>query len=97
MELQILKNFTFQLKPINSNVRLSLSKSLVAQFVSIRLRQAQLDNSVITNLKNFTFQLKLIDSDVRLSLSKSLVALIFFSKLSVILRKSYQFIPIFIN
>ena len=52
MELQILKNFTFQLKPINSNVRLSLSKYLVAQFVSTRLRQAQLDKDGIINLKN---------------------------------------------
>ena len=60
MELQILKNFTFQLKPIDYNVRLSLSKSLVAQFVSIRLhfgkaqhKLAQLDKSGIINLKHF--------------------------------------------
>ena len=52
MELQILKNFTFQLKPINSNVRLSLSKSLAAKFISIRLRQDQLDKGGIINLKN---------------------------------------------
>ena len=46
------------LKTINSNVRLSLSKSLVTQFVSIRLRQAQLDNNGITNFKELYFSTK---------------------------------------
>ena len=54
-----LKNYKNLLKTINSNVRLSLSKALIAKLVSINLRQAQLDNSRITYLKNYKNLLKI--------------------------------------
>ena len=70
------------MKLINSDVRLSLSKSLVAPFKNSLYQLKPINSDVRLSLskpfvapfKNSLYQLKPINSDVRLSLSKSLVA-----------------------